>query len=41
MSMHYGNALHKNPQPDVVSCYKIVNSTGKLAKNFGDGGIKV
>jgi len=32
-----GNALHKNPLPDVYPCYKVVNAQGYLAKNFGLG----
>ena len=35
-----GNILHKNPDPIKYPCYKVVNSKGQLAKNFGDiGGI--
>ena len=33
-----GNALHRNPLPDVYPCYKIVNAQGGLAKHFGIGG---
>lgn len=32
-----GNALHKNPYPDIYPCYKVVNAQGKLAKHFGLG----
>ena len=32
-----GNALHKNPYPDYYPCYKVVNSQGGLARNFGLG----
>lgn len=36
-----GNILHKNPDPIKYPCYKVVNSKGQLAKNFGDiGGIE-
>ena len=35
-----GNILHVNPEPDVYHCYKVVNAQGKLAKNFGLGGIE-
>ena len=35
-----GNTLHKNPLPLVHPCYKVVNSKGQLAKNFGYGGIE-
>lgn len=34
-----GNILHTNPRPDLYPCYKVVNAQGKLAKNFGFGGI--
>ena len=34
-----GNILHANPDPDKYPCYKVVNAQGKLAKNFGFGGI--
>ena len=34
-----GNILHANPEPDKYPCYKVVNAQGKLAKNFGFGGI--
>lgn len=33
-----GNALHRNPAPDVILCYRVVNSKGKLASNFAFGG---
>lgn len=36
-----GNALHKNPDPIGQPCYKVVSSSGALAKNFGDGGLEV
>ena len=35
-----GNVLHKNPLPLIHPCYKVVNSKGELAKNFGYGGIE-
>ena len=34
-----GNILHSNPRPDIYPCYKVVSAAGKLAKNFGWGGI--
>ena len=34
-----GNILHNNPDPIKYPCYKVVNSKGELAKNFGDEGI--
>lgn len=33
-----GNALHRNPDPDWTPCFRIVNTKGKLAEQFGDGG---
>lgn len=36
-----GNILHNNDDPIKYPCYKVVNSKGMLAKNFGDiGGIE-
>ncbi len=35
-----GNILHNNPDPVKYPCYKVVNSAGCLAANFGDGGIE-
>lgn len=35
-----GNALHRNPDPDTVPCYRVVNREGCLAQHFGDGGIE-
>lgn len=40
LSRVVGNVLHKNPLPLIHPCYKIVNSKGELAKNFGYGGIE-
>ncbi len=36
-----GNILHANPDPIGNPCYKVVNGKGRLADNFGDGGIEV
>ena len=33
-----GNALHKNPDPDQIPCYRIVNSQGRLSGEFAFGG---
>lgn len=33
-----GNALHNNPAPEVIPCYRVVNYQGKLAPNFALGG---
>lgn len=38
MSRAVGNALHKNPDPDEIPCYRVVNSQGKLAGEFAFGG---
>lgn len=41
LSRVVGNILHVNPDPIGHPCYKVVNSKGELAKNFGDiGGIE-
>jgi O-6-methylguanine DNA methyltransferase len=37
MSRAVGNALHKNPDPKNIPCFRVVNSKGKLASNFGFG----
>ena len=34
MSRAVGNALHKNPDPDNIPCFRVVNSEGKLSGNF-------
>ena len=36
-----GNALHKNPDPANIPCFRVVNSKGELAKCFAFGGINV
>ena len=33
-----GNALHRNPDETNVPCHRVVNSDGRLARNFGFGG---
>lgn len=33
-----GNALHKNPDPDSIPCYRVVNSKGELSGEFAFGG---
>ena len=33
-----GNALHKNPDPDNIPCYRVVNSKGELSGAFAFGG---
>ncbi|MFI3114792.1 MAG: MGMT family protein [Clostridia bacterium] len=34
-----GYALHNNPDPDCIPCYKVVNRFGKLTESFAFGGI--
>ena len=41
MSRAVGNALHKNPDPEHIPCYRVVNSTGELAGAFAFGGENV
>ena len=41
MSRAVGNALHKNPDPEHVHCYRVVNSKGELADEFVFGGAGV
>ena len=38
MSRAVGNALHKNPDPEHIPCFRVVNSKGKLAGEFAFGG---
>lgn len=38
MARAVGNALHKNPYPDEIPCYRVVNSKGQLAGAFAFGG---
>lgn len=33
-----GNALHNNPDPDSIPCYRVVNSKGEVSKAFAFGG---
>ena len=41
MARAVGNALHKNPDPVNIPCYRIVNAKGELAGKFAFGGEKV
>ena len=41
MSRAVGNALHKNPDPGNIPCYRVVNSQGKLAEAFAFGGVNM
>lgn len=38
MARAVGNALHKNPDPDLIPCYRIVNAKGELSGAFAFGG---
>ena len=41
MSRAVGNALHKNPQPGIIPCHRVVDSKGHLADEFAFGGAGV
>lgn len=38
MARAVGNALHRNPDPDNIPCYRVVNSKGELSGAFAFGG---
>lgn len=38
MARAVGNALHKNPDPEQIPCYRVVNAKGELAGEFAFGG---
>ncbi len=38
MARAVGNALHKNPNPDNIPCFRVVNAKGELAGEFAFGG---
>ena len=38
MARAVGNALHHNPDPDTIPCYRVVNSRGELSGEFAFGG---
>jgi len=38
MARAVGNALHHNPDPDNIPCYRVVNSKGELAAALAFGG---
>ena len=33
-----GYALHVNPDPDLIPCYRVVNREGKVSESFAFGG---
>ena len=41
MSRAVGNALHRNPNPEEIPCYRVVNSKGELSGAFAFGGAGV
>ena len=41
MARAVGNALHKNPDPENIPCYRVVNSKGELAGEFAFGGADI
>ena len=41
MARAVGNALHKNPDPENIPCFRVVNSKGELAGAFAFGGDEV
>ncbi len=38
MARAVGNALHKNPDPEIIPCFRVVNAKGELAGEFAFGG---
>ena len=38
MARAVGNALHKNPDPEIIPCYRVVNAKGELSGEFAFGG---
>ena len=38
MSRAVGNALHKNPDPENIPCFRVVKAKGELAGAFAFGG---
>ena len=38
MARAVGNALHNNPDPDNIPCFRVVNARGELAGEFAFGG---
>ena len=38
MARAVGNALHKNPDPEHIPCFRVVNAKGELAGTFAFGG---
>ena len=40
MARAVGNALHRNPDPGTIPCFRVVNSKGELSGEFAFGGPK-
>ena len=40
MARAVGNALHKNPDPESIPCYRVVNAKGELSGEFAFGGAR-
>ena len=38
---YVGNALHKNPEPGVIPCHRVVNAEGFCSGSFAFGGANV
>ena len=38
MARAVGNALHRNPDPENIPCFRVVNAKGELAVKFAFGG---
>jgi len=41
MARAVGNALHKNPDPEHIPCFRVVNAKGELSGAFAFGGKNV
>ena len=41
MARAVGNVLHRNPDPEHIPCYRVVNAKGELAGAFAFGGANV
>ena len=41
MARAVGNALHRNPDPEHIPCFRVVNAKGELAGGFAGGGADV
>ena len=40
MARAVGNALHRNPNPSMIPCHRVVNAKGELSGMFAFGGAK-